>query len=878
MPILAHTAPFIVETDATWQVSANPASGWNTNPSHADPSFAPASISGGLVFDGDHINQIWNHPDIFQGATTIYIRKVVNLPAGSTLFGKVDIAVDDDVDMYVNGHLVITERSGVVTNYLNHDVSQYLVPGDNLFAFTAIDAGGAHAFVARLEFDFGPPPAGVVLSNLGPATNHFRIAANDFKAQAFQVAAGADYLLESVKISIESTSLPPTADFELRVHEDASGPGAVVGGGLLVGNPRPTLAGVYTYKSAVPIVMQAGKKYWLAASMPGGSGNYRWRIGPDTYHTAVWTPVGEFARSTDGGATWASFPTTTPYLFEIAAIPLPNQVAFHAIGDLPGGLVYSEVRDATRTVHGIVAVGGSVRLPFSPNSDTAVRWTPAGGLQVLQPHVLATSAHVFISASAITPDGSVIAARSRTSTGFPPARMAVTYTNSGTVRNDLGYLPNANFISATNSISSDGSIVYGFAAYDLNPVPQGSVAFRWTAATGMVPLGFARPGDVDSTPAARGTSANGNIMVGSSAAPGGQQQAYRYVHGVGMSLIPYAPGGTWSAAEAITPDGQTVILRGSSTAYPGSGSIGEFFRWTQSGGHEPLGMPTGKTFASNICGVTSDGRVITANAGQAGVFDGYIRNDYGWHGIIDILRDAGVNLTGWTQFGTFGCTWDGTLLFGYGIRNGNREGFVAEFPVGYLANYRTDVTPPVLTLPADITTEATSASGAVVHFTATAVDDVDGQVPVVYSQDPGTVFPLGTTTITVSATDGSNNVATGSFNVTVRDTTAPTINGLAASPNVLWPANNKMVAVSLSGTAIDLVDPAPTRRIVAVVCNEPAANDWIITGDMTLQLRATRAGAGSGRVYSITVEASDAAGNTSTATISVSVPHDQGKG
>ncbi len=830
------------------------------------------------MFDGDHIHQIWNHPDISQGAATIYIRKLVNLPGGATLQGRVDLAVDDDVDMYVNGQLVISERSGAVTNYLNHDISRYLVPGENLFAFTAIDAGGAHAFVARLEFDLGPPPAGVVLSNLGPATNHFRIAAADFKAQAFQVAAGADYLLEAVRVSMESSALAPTGDFELRIHEDDAGPGAVLPGGLLVGHPRPTMAGVYTYKPAAPVVLRAGRKYWLAASQRGGSGNHRWRIGADSYSVAVWNPVGEFARSTDGGATWVAAATTTPYLLEVSAIPLPDRVILHAIGDLAGGLSYSEVRDATRTVDGIVAVGGSVRLPFSPNSDTAVRWTPAGGLQILPPHVVATSAHVFISASAVSADGGVIAARSRTSTGFPPARMAVTYTNNGATRNDLGYLPNANFISATNAVSRDGGVVYGFAAYDLNPVPLGAVAFRWTAATGMVPLGFARAGDIDSTPAARGTSSDGGIMVGSSAAPGGQQQAYRYVHGAGMSVIPYAPGGTWSAAEAVVPDGSTVILRGNSAAYAGASPLGEYFRWSPTGGFESLGMPGGRTATSNIAGVSADGQVVVANAGAGGVFDGFVRNQYGWHRIIDLLGDAGVDLTGWSQFVTLGCSWDTTLLFGYGVRNGVREGFVAELPVGYLAEYRTDVTPPVLTLPAPITAEATSASGATVTFGASAVDDVDGPVPVVYNHPPGAVFPLGTTVVTVSATDGSDNVSTGSFTVTVRDTTAPAIGELAASPSVLWPANGKLVSVAVTGTAVDLVDPAPTLRIVGVTCNEPSAGDWVVTGSRTLQLRATRAGAGGGRHYTITVEASDASGNSSTGTLVVSVPHDQGKG
>ncbi|MCL4523785.1 MAG: HYR domain-containing protein [Acidobacteria bacterium] len=78
-----------------------------------------------------------------------------------------------------------------------------------------------------------------------------------------------------------------------------------------------------------------------------------------------------------------------------------------------------------------------------------------------------------------------------------------------------------------------------------------------------------------------------------------------------------------------------------------------------------------------------------------------------------------------------------------------------------------DTTPPVLSLPANIITQATSSSGAVVNFTATATDAVDGNVPVSCAPPSGSTFAIGTTTVNCSAADLSNNSASGNFTVTV---------------------------------------------------------------------------------------------------------------
>src|SRR5689334_15440598 len=83
-------------------------------------------------------------------------------------------------------------------------------------------------------------------------------------------------------------------------------------------------------------------------------------------------------------------------------------------------------------------------------------------------------------------------------------------------------------------------------------------------------------------------------------------------------------------------------------------------------------------------------------------------------------------------------------------------------------------------LPAPITAEATSSAGAAVSYQVSSSsigtgDDENGRPTttnsVTCSPASGSIFPLGTTSVTCSASDGS----TGSFTVTVVDTTAPAL-------------------------------------------------------------------------------------------------------
>jgi HYR domain len=78
-----------------------------------------------------------------------------------------------------------------------------------------------------------------------------------------------------------------------------------------------------------------------------------------------------------------------------------------------------------------------------------------------------------------------------------------------------------------------------------------------------------------------------------------------------------------------------------------------------------------------------------------------------------------------------------------------------------------DTTPPALTLPPNVSVAATSPAGAIVTFPVTAVDLVDGTIPVACTPPSGATFPAGTTTVDCSAVDAQTNRSSGTFRVTV---------------------------------------------------------------------------------------------------------------
>ena len=145
-----------------------------------------------------------------------------------------------------------------------------------------------------------------------------------------------------------------------------------------------------------------------------------------------------------------------------------------------------------------------------------------------------------------------------------------------------------------------------------------------------------------------------------------------------------------------------------------------------------------------------------------------------------------------------------------------------------------DNTAPVITVPSNMTAEATSASGAAVSYTApSAVDAVDGSVAASCNKNSGDIFPLGDTTVTCNASDTAGNSSSPStFTVTVHDTTGPVI---AAHSTVTAEATSGAGALVLytSPSTTDDVDGASTASCL------PASGTVFTVGNTTVTCTKT---------------------------------------
>ncbi len=191
-------------------------------------------------------------------------------------------------------------------------------------------------------------------------------------------------------------------------------------------------------------------------------------------------------------------------------------------------------------------------------------------------------------------------------------------------------------------------------------------------------------------------------------------------------------------------------------------------------------------------------------------------------------------------------------------------------------------------LPVALCQDVTVAAGA--DCTATASIDNGSFDPeggaLTITQTPAGPYPLGTTSVLLTVADDKGATTQCTANVTVVDQTPPSISGASANPSELWPPNHQMVNVTVNyNTADNCSAAAAITCSLSVTSNEPVngsgdgdtAPDWEVIDAHHVRLRSERAGTGSGRIYTITITCTDAAGNSSSQQVTVRVPKSRGK-
>ena len=160
-----------------------------------------------------------------------------------------------------------------------------------------------------------------------------------------------------------------------------------------------------------------------------------------------------------------------------------------------------------------------------------------------------------------------------------------------------------------------------------------------------------------------------------------------------------------------------------------------------------------------------------------------------------------------------------------------------------------DNTAPSLVLPADLTVEGDTTGGALAAFTVSASDAQDEPDPTpTCDVQPDDLLPVGTTTVGCSVTDLGGLSASGSFDITVVDTTPP----------------------SIATHDVQVTSPDPTG---AVVSYDPPTVSDVVDDSPSVDCLPSSGSAFPVGTTSVTCTATDAEDNVATSTFSVTVDY-----
>lgn len=233
------------------------------------------------------------------------------------------------------------------------------------------------------------------------------------------------------------------------------------------------------------------------------------------------------------------------------------------------------------------------------------------------------------------------------------------------------------------SASADGGVIVGASQGFIPGAPDHEneplMAFRWTAADGALPLGQLGPNGFASS--ARDVSSDGSVVVGYAQAFNefGPLTAFRWDGSSGMQELPNHPSYPLgqSSAAAISADGRFIAGSQSGPSQPTTP-----VRWDGVSVPLDLGLLPGWILGTAM-DITPDGRTIVGQGGIAARTDAFLwREDAGMVVLQDHLLSFGVDVpNGWFLSHCTAVSADGSTFAGWAQSNsGGLQGWVGSVP------------------------------------------------------------------------------------------------------------------------------------------------------------------------------------------------------
>ena len=212
-------------------------------------------------------------------------------------------------------------------------------------------------------------------------------------------------------------------------------------------------------------------------------------------------------------------------------------------------------------------------------------------------------------------------------------------------------------------------------------------------------------------------------------------------------------------------------------------------------------------------------QVETYNGSSWVVFDKWVPDNFHHDGAWHLEQ---YSLSDYTHVRDFG------MRFTAYMESSSESVGIDDVRVFFVPEQVSDGTVPVIVPPVSIVAEAAGALTTVDIGNAIATPATNTTI----SNDAPTSFPLGSTTVTWTATDSSDNSDTATQRITIQDTTPPDI---TAPADVSFTITGTSIALTASdygaSTATDLIDSSPT-----ITDNAP---DLFPLGNTTITWTAT---------------------------------------